>query len=158
MTRLILSYLAALITGAVIVSIANTHIVLEGLVGIGANIPTPVRIEAIQRDLVGFGPTLLALLAIGFAIAFPVAGLIARLLGEGWRRIGYALAGATAVFTLINAITIYYNAVLGSTITPVASGRDVTGLLVLSIGGAAAGLLFAVLKPARHLDQGYQRQ
>lgn len=149
MIRVILSYFLALTVGAVIVSIANTHIVLEGLVGAGAQIPTHVRVDAIGRDLVGFGPTLFILLAIGFAIAFPIAGWLARLLGTGWRRIGFALAGATAVFTLINAITLYYGAVLESTITPVASGRDVTGLLVLSIGGAAAGLLFAFLKPAR---------
>ena len=154
MTRNVLVYLLALIIGTVLVSIANTHIVLEGLIGAGADVPTHVRIDAIKRDLIGFGPPLFALLAIGFAIAFPVAGWLARLLGPGWRRIGYALAGGAAVFTMINSITLYYSFVLDSTFTPVASGRDTTGLLVLSIGGMAAGLLFALLKPARHTRQG----
>ncbi len=152
MVRTVFSFLIAFIVawlaGTLIVSIANTHVGLAALTGIGAEIPTGVRIDAIMTDLVNFGPVLAILTLIGFAIAFPVAGFIARALGPGWRRIGYTLAGAVAVFAIINGITVYFNSMLDSTITPVASGRDWSGLLTLSLGGAAAGLLFSVLKRA----------
>lgn len=152
MLRTITVFLLALITGTILVSIANTHVVLEGLTGVGAEIPTAVRAEAILDDLTGFGPVLGILLLIGFLIAFPVAGFTARLLGPGWRNIGYTMAGGVAVFAIISGITLYYNQMLDSTITPVASGRNWSGLLVLSLGGAAAGLVFALLKPAAHTE------
>ncbi|WP_291841966.1 hypothetical protein [Maricaulis sp.] len=142
------SYLAAVVVGTVLVSLANTHVDLQALVRIGAEIPLPVRMDAITRDLVSFGPTLGALSAIGFAIAFPVAGLIAAWLGPAWRLFGFTLAGAVAIIVMISTITLYYRAVLNSLITPVAASRELSGLLTLSAGGALAGLLFAALKPA----------
>ncbi|MBR9825224.1 MAG: hypothetical protein GYB36_05390 [Alphaproteobacteria bacterium] len=152
MGRTILAFLIAWIAGSLLVSIANTHVGLTSLTGIGADIPTGVRFEAIMTDLVNFGPVLATLILIAFVIAFPVAGFTARLLGSGWRRIGYTLAGAVAVFAIINGITVYYNQMLDSTITPVASGRDWSGLLTLSLGGAAAGLIFSLLKRASYED------
>lgn len=148
--RITASYLAAVLLGTFLVSLTNTHIDLQALVSIGAEIPLAVRLDAIGRDLAGFGPTLGALIAIGFAIALPVAGVIARRLGPGWRTIGFFLAGAVAVIVMISAITIYYRAVLGSLITPVAASREISGLLMLSLGGGLAGLLFARLKPPAH--------
>jgi len=152
MYRTILAFLFAWIIGTLLVSVANTHVGLTSLTGAGAEIPTDVRTDAILTDLIGFGPTLGALLLIGFLIAFPVAGFLARILGAGWRRIGFTLAGGVAVFAMINAITIYYSQMLDSTITPVASGRDWSGLLTLSLGGAAAGFLFSLLKRASYED------
>jgi len=148
--RITASYLAAVLVGTILVSVTNTHIDLQALIAIGAEIPLTVRLDAIARDLAGFGPTLGALTAIGFAIALPVAGLIARRLGPGWRSVGFFLAGAVAIIVMISAITIYYRAVLGSLITPVASSREISGLLMLSLGGGVAGLLFSRLKPAAH--------
>ncbi|WP_297733963.1 hypothetical protein [uncultured Maricaulis sp.] len=148
--RITASYLAAVLVGTFLVSLANTHIDLQALVAIGADIPLAVRLDALGRDLAGFGPTLAALTGIGFAIAFPVAGLVSRALGPGWRSIGYFLAGAVAIIVMISAITIYYRTALGSLITPVASSREISGLLMLSIGGGLSGLLFARLKPAAH--------
>ena len=148
--RTILAFLAAVLTGTVLVSIANTHVVLQGLAGVGATIPTAVRIDAIQRDLAGFAPTLFSLIFAGFLIAFPAAGLLARILGAGWRRIGFTLAGGATIAAIMLGITALYSQLLHSTITPVASSRDLSGLLTLCLGGAAAGLLFAVLKPAGH--------
>lgn len=152
MGRTILAFILAWIAGTLLVSIANTHVGLTNLTGIGAEIPTGVRAGAIWTDLVNFGPILAILLLIGFLIAFPVAGFIARLLGSGWRRIGYTLAGGVAVFTIINGITVYYSQMLDSTITPLASGRDWSGLMTLSLGGLAAGLIFSFLKRASYED------
>jgi len=141
------SYLAAVVTGGFLVSLANTHIDLQALARIGADIPMSVRLDAIARDLAGFGPTLAALIAIGFAIAFPTAGILAAGLGRGWRTFGFSLAGAVAVIVMISSITLYYRLALGSLITPVAASREVSGVLFLALGGALAGLLFARLTP-----------
>lgn len=146
--RTALVFLLSVIVGTVLVSIANTHVVLQALAATGADFSTSVRIDAMQRDLLGFGPTLFGVVLIGFAIAFPVAGWIARLLGKPWRRIGFTLAGGVAVAGIMVAITTYYGMSLHSTITPVASSRTLPGLLSLALAGAGAGFLFSLLKPA----------
>ena len=145
--RTLVVFVLSCLVGAVLVSIANTHVVLQALASVGARIPTGVRIEAIQTDLVGFGPTLLLLVLVAFLIAFPVAGLLARLLGRGWRRLGFTLAGGAAIAVTMIIINTVYSQLLGSAITPVASSRELTGLLTLALGGAAAGFLFATFKP-----------
>jgi hypothetical protein len=146
--RTILVFLLSVATGAVLVSIANTHVVLQALARAGANIPTGVRLDAIRQDLIGFAPTLFVLILAGFAIAFPIASLLARILGRGWRRLGFTLAGGAAIAAIMLGITAFYGQVLDATITPVASSRELPGLLTLCLGGAAAGFLFATLQPA----------
>lgn len=147
LARLLPAYFLAVLVAALLVSIANTHLGLQALAGIGAEITTSVRLDAIQRDLVGFAPTLLLLLALGFAIAFPVSGRVARLLGPAWRRFGYTIGGAVTVIILFNAVTVFYSTVMDTTITPIATVREWPGLLTLSIGGAAGGFLYALLTP-----------
>lgn len=144
------AYLVAVVVGTVLVSLANTHVDLQALARIGAEIPASVRLDASLRDLQGFAPTLFALNLIGFAIAFPVAGWMARRLGSGWRLPGFGLAGGLAVMVTITSITLVYRGLLDSTITPVAASRELTGLMTLALGGLVAGLLFAKLKPAAH--------
>lgn len=146
--RTILLFLLAVATGAVLVSIANTHVVLQALARAGASIPTGVRLDAIRQDLIGFAPTLFVLILAGFAVAFPIASLLARILGRGWRRLGFTLAGGAAIAAIMLGITAFYGQVLDATITPVASSRELPGLLTLCLGGAAAGFLFATLQPA----------
>jgi hypothetical protein len=145
--RTILVFVLALLIGTFLVSMANTHIILGGLTEIGAQIPTAVRLDAIQRDLLGFGPSLLGVLLIGFLVAFPTAGWVASLLGQTWRRTSFTIAGGIAVIVIMLAIKAFYGQVLHSTITPIASSRTLSGLLTLAIGGAGAGFFFALLKP-----------
>ncbi len=139
-------FLLSVLLGAVLVSIANTHVVLQSLAAVGADFSTATRLDAIQRDLIGFGPTLFVVVLIGFTVAFPVAGWIARWLGRPWRRIGFTLAGGAAVACIMIAITAYYGEALQSTVTPVASSRTLAGLLSLALGGAGAGFFFSLLK------------
>ena len=146
--RTVAIYLLAVLVGTILVSLANTHVDLQALARIGAEIPVAVRVDASLRDLQGFAPTLLALNLIGFAIAFPVAGWAAHWLGPSWRLIGFALAGGLVVIVMMGAITVIYRALLDSTITPVAASRELSGLFTLALGGVIAGGLFASLKPA----------
>ena len=145
--RTVLVFLLAVLTGTVLVSLANTHVDRQALVAAGADIPTAVRINAIQRDLAGFAPTLFVLILAGFAIAFPVAGWVSDLLGPNWRRLGFTLAGGLTIATIMLGITALYSQLLDATITPVAASRELGGLLTLCLGGAAAGFLFSLFKP-----------
>jgi hypothetical protein len=147
--RTLTVFAVALLIGTFLVSLANTHIILGGLTEVGAQIPTAVRIDAIQRDLIGFGPTLLGVLLVGFLVAFPTAGWLAGLLGQPWRRTSFTIAGGLAVIVIMLAIKAFYGQVLHSNITPIASSRTLSGLLTLAIGGAGAGFFFALFKPSK---------
>ena len=147
--RTVIAFLIAVLVGTFLVNLANTHVDLQALTSIGAEIPMAVRLDAMMRDLSGFGPTLLVLLTIGFLIAFPVAGFASRALGSQWRGFGFTLAGGLAVIAVVTGITAFYGQVLASTITPVAASRELTGLLTLALGGAIAGCVFARLKPVK---------
>jgi MFS family permease len=148
--RIAFIFMLSVLLGTVLVSIANTHVALQSLSAVGADFSTAVRLDAMKRDLIGFGPTLFAVVLIGFSIAFPVAGWIARLLGKPWRRIGFTLAGGAAVVCIMLAITLYYHQVMHSLITPVASSRTLAGLLSLALAGAGAGFFFSLLKGPAH--------
>jgi hypothetical protein len=147
-TRTVIAFLLASIVGTLLVSLANTHIILGGLSAVGAEFSTEVRMEAILSDLAGLGPTLALLTMIGFLIAFPVAGYISRLLGPSWRRVGFTLAGGATIIVMMMAVKLFYSTIMDSVITPIASAREMSGLLTLAIGGAGGGFLFALLKPA----------
>jgi len=144
--RTVFAFLIAVLVGTILVSLANTHIDLQALASVGAEIEMGVRMDAMMRDLLGFGPTLLMVLALGFIIAFPIASWASKALGPNWRCIGFTLAGGLAVIAVMTGITAFYGQVLASTITPVAASRELSGLLLLSVGGAIAGCVFAQLK------------
>ncbi|PIW30202.1 MAG: hypothetical protein COW29_04560 [Rhodobacterales bacterium CG15_BIG_FIL_POST_REV_8_21_14_020_59_13] len=142
--RLPLAYLAAVVIGGLATTILSTQIVLQYLVNAGAVMPLEARMAATLADLTGFAPTLILLTAIGYLIAFPVARLVSHRIG-GLRAFGYVLAGFVTLMVMIYAIEVFYQAVLASTITPIGSGRDLWGLVILGIGGALGGAVFARL-------------
>ena len=148
-TRPVIAYLVAVLTGGVATTILSTQVVLQYLINAGADMPLDARLDATLTDLTGFAPTLILLTAIGYLIAFPVARLVSRRIGS-LRTFGYVLAGFVTIMVMIYAIEFFYQTVLASTITPIGSGRDLWGLLIIGLGGAAGGWVFALLaKPAR---------
>lgn len=142
--RLPLAYLIAVLIGGLATTILSTQIVLQYLVNTGAEMPLTARHDATLADLTGFAPTLILLTAIGYLIALPVARFVSTRIGR-LRTFGYVLAGFVTIMVMIYAIEVFYQAVLASTIAPIASGRDLWGLLILGFGGAIGGLVFAGL-------------
>lgn len=140
--RLSLAYAIAVVIGGLLTTILSTQVVLQYLINAGADMPLGVRLEATLADLAGFAPTLTLLTAIGYLIAFPVAAFVSRRIGS-LRVFGYAAAGYVTIMVMIHAIEVFYQAALASTITPIGSGRDLWGLLIIGFGGAAGGLVFA---------------
>jgi len=135
--------LAASVTGA-IGSLVQTQFNLAAVASLDGPVPFHLRIETTMLDLAGFAPALALIVAVGFAIAFPVAAWLARRwrLGSVPRLLLYALAGATAVATPIFLM----NHLLS--MAPIAATRDTAGLLLLCSGGALGGSLFAALVDA----------
>jgi hypothetical protein len=101
---------------------------------------TADHITWITHDIVGMGPMYGALTGIAFAIAFTVAGFLARF--TGLRTIVFIVAGAVAIVVLFTIM----KATLGT--VGVFGARGPEGLAVQAAVGALAGLLFATFKPA----------
>ena len=146
--RILLAFILAVFAGAAVTTLANTEVNLQALAGVGAEIGMGARLDAMGRDLAGFGPTMAIVLGIGFLIAFLVAGLVVRL-APGLRLIAYPAAGAAAVIAVMVGITLFYGAMLDATITPVAAARTLPGLLALSTGGLVAGWVMLTVLPGR---------
>lgn len=140
--KLILAYLAALITVTVLGTVFQTQFNLAALANLGVPIPPDVRLQATGYDLLGFPPSFTPIMAAGLLIAFIVAAVLVRWL-PNWRGALYALAGATAVFTAIQTMNIIFE------IAPVAATRGLFGFASLILAGAAAGWVYAVFAPKR---------
>ena len=76
--RLILGYLAAVLIMVALGVIAQSLFVLSGLKAVGAAIGLMEGVAMIVDDLMGLGPNYAIFIALGFAIALPVAGSISQ--------------------------------------------------------------------------------
>lgn len=138
--QVVLAWLVAIITTAVIGSIIQTQFSLAAIAAVGAPVPIDVRLAMTMQDLAGFTPALAAITAAGFVVAFGVAALLAL----AWPRrqvLLYTLAGATALLVAIGLM----NAVLP--VIAIGATRSVLGLLAFALAGAAGGRVFAALVP-----------
>ena len=140
--RIIASFIAATVIGAILVTAAQTQVNLQSLIAIGAEISFGVRLDATLRDLSAVGPIMGGVLGLGFLIAFATTGMIVRH-AASLRLLGYPLAGAAAVIVALYAIQWLFAWRLDSIITPFAATRSFAGLAVMALGGAIAGLAYA---------------
>ena len=110
---------------------------LAELQALGATVEWPVRLRTTAQDLLGFGPLYAAVVAVAYAVAFPLAARSAR---RGGRPAWFALAGWCALLLAIRGVD-------AATPPPVliAATRDTFGWLGMTAGGALAGWLYARL-------------
>ncbi len=88
--------------------------------------------QAVWHDLLGMFPTFAPLIAAAFVVALPVIRLVSR------GRSRWLLIGCTSgFFVAIVAMHLAMTAVLN--VTPVASARSFSGLLLQGLAGAAGG-------------------
>lgn len=136
--RQIVRFGVAVAAAAALGTLASTHFVLQGLGDIGVQIGFGARAAMHWEDLLGMGPLFAGIVAVGFAIAFPVAKAVMRAL-PAWQPVGYPLAGAAALVVAL----LLMQGVLG--IMPVAGARSVLGLAGQGVAGALGGFVFAAL-------------
>lgn len=139
-------YLLATAVAATLATIASTQFVLAGLADFGVALPAGTRLAMTLHDLGAMGPRYGALIAAGFVVALPVAGLLGRV-GDRFagsrstalRGARFALAGATAMA----AILLSMRALLA--LMPIAGARSTAGFAVQLACGAVGGWLYAHL-------------
>ncbi len=143
--RSLFAWLVAAGVAAVLGSIAQTQFNLAAVATLDGPVPAGLRIETTLLDIAGFAPGLALIVATGFGIAFPVAARLARRLAPGGiaRAALYGLAGGAAVWAAIFLM----NTLLP--MTPVAATREAAGLMMMVAAGAAGGITFGALVPAR---------
>jgi len=140
MLRVLAGYLAAVAVTYLTAVIHQTQSVVANLHDMGVNVSLSERVSATAHDLAGMATTFLPMIAVGFAIALPVARLIIRRLPR-WRPVGYALAGGAAMLTIHVALQTALD------ITPVAAARSSLGLTVQALCGAFGGWVFLNVLP-----------
>ena len=135
----------AVITTFLMGSMANSQFVLADLELIGVAIPFSSRLSATLNDLTGLLPGYGAVIAIGFAIAFPLASWCRHRFNTG--RWIFPLAGFTSIFAIISLMHPVME------ITLIAGARSTVGLMCQCLAGALGGCMFAARKRSQEERQ-----
>jgi len=144
------AFLLALVVAIVWGSVVQSQYNLAALASIGADVGS-VRVQATLRDIFsGFFPTYGGYVVLpALLVAFIVAALVERKLPPAARIPLFALAGGLAVFLAIPLVNL-----LAPVALLVGATRDWSCTFWMAVGGVVAGVLFALLAPARprHVD------
>ncbi len=135
-----MAFVAAVLAAYVLAVLMYTQLNLGNVVEMGLTVTLADRFSAAVHDLWSMN-LLLALIAVGFAIAFLVTHLVLRMLPQ-LRYLGYILAGGLAIFVLDFSL---YKAMGDMHILAVT--RTTVGTLALSLAGAIGGYVFVRLLP-----------
>lgn len=138
MKRVLPGWAAAVLCAATVGSVVQTQFNLAALAGLGTTIDVATRLRATVHDLAHFAPLYGVVVAVSFALAWPVAALLAKRLPD-YRAGLFTLAGFTAVLVMLLTM----NAVMP--VTPVAATRNPVATGLMGLAGAAAGRLYAGL-------------
>jgi len=131
-----LSFVAATAVTAVLSSVAQTQLNLQALIEMGMTIELPLRMRSSLSDLINFAPLWALIVAVGFALAFPVAWMLHRWVLAS-RALWFVLAGAVSI-----AVTLALMQMLLG-ITVVAAARSTLGMALLCLSGALGGWIQA---------------
>lgn len=139
-------WLAASIVTGLAATFMSAQFVAAALQSAGAAIPASDRLFMAGQDIIGFAPLYTVFIAIGLAIAFTVAGLLARRFAAR-RVLIFTVAGAVSMAVMLLAMErVFFGVPL------VAGARTGLGFAAQMLCGALGGYVFARLrtpKPAR---------
>jgi hypothetical protein len=146
----VLAFIVAVVVATVWGSVVQTQFNMSALNRIGAGISGDVRLQATLRDIFsGFTPTYGGYIVLpSLLVAFLVASWVARRSTRRARLAWFAAAGGLAIL-LGNPVVNF----LSPLALLVGATRDVSCLVLMSLGGVAAGVLFAVMhRPPTHVE------
>lgn len=148
MKEFISAWLLAVLAAFVAGSVAHSQFVLADLEQIGVSISLSSRLSTTFEDLVGLLPGYGAVLAIGFLLAFLLAGWVRNTFHTGgWI---FAMAGFVAVLTVFALMYPLME------ITLIAGARSMAGLICQCLAGALGGIVFAILKKSKGEVSGHE--
>ena len=136
MIRRIVTFLGAVLATYIVAAVLASNSVVSNVIAMGLPVSLGKRFEVIGHDIMGMATSYLPLIAVGFLLAFLVAGLLARK-RPGLRIAVYVLAGIVAVLCINVSLKMAFD------ITPIAAARTTVGLSMQAISGAVGGYLFA---------------
>lgn len=136
-----MAFVAAVLAAYVLAVLMYTQLNLSNVVEMGLSVTMADRLSAALHDLWSMN-LLLALIAVGFAIAFSITHLVLRVLPQ-LRYLGYILAGGLAIYVLDFSLF----KVMGD-MHVLAVTRTMVGSLAMSLAGAIGGYVFVRLLPA----------
>lgn len=134
-----LDFVAALSLAVLWGSIAQTQFNLAALTSLGAEIGTGTRLATTGQDLLGFGPLYAAVVGVILLVALPIAAALTRLMPR-FRLLWFTVSAGVGWLVALRLID-----ALVPMPTLIAATRDWPGLVVMAIGVALAGALFAML-------------
>ena len=133
------AYLATVLVLVALAVIAQSLFVLAGLGAVGAEIGAADALSMIGDDLTGLGPLYAIFIALGLAIALPVAVLAGRVLPapRGW------VFSAAGLVCMLVMLTLMKEVFFG--VQVIAGARSMAGLLTQAVMGGLAGVVFVLL-------------
>ncbi len=134
-SRIVIGFIAAVLTTATLASAFSTQVVIAGLADIGVDVPFATRIGMTFSDL----PILAVLVPAAAACllpAFVIASLLSRL-GRLPRLTWFVLAGGSAYLVELHIIEWQ----LG--LMPIGGARTAAGMTLQTLAGAAGGWVYA---------------
>lgn len=138
-TRVFLAFILAVVLATVLGTVFQTQFNLAALSDMGVSVPLEIRLRTTGQDLLGFSPTLGALVTPAFVLALPAAAYVERLWPRG-RWIVFLLAGGLSV---LGALMVA-NAVAPMP-TLISANRTFAGTLGLMASGALGAWFFTWL-------------
>jgi hypothetical protein len=133
------AYLAVVLILVTLAVIAQSLFVLAGLMAVGAEIGAADALSMIVDDLAGLGPLYAIFIALGLAVALPMAALAGRLLPvpRVW------VFGAAGLVCMLVMLTLMKEVFFG--VQVIAGARSMAGLLTQAVMGGLAGAVFVRL-------------
>ncbi|MGC6512123.1 MAG: hypothetical protein ACON4J_05100 [Parvibaculales bacterium] len=139
----IISFAAGLLVFDILAATVSTQMVLEEIAALGVDISLQTRLSTTLHDIAGLMPTFSPIFGLGFLIAFWAASEVTK---RTKLSADMVYAGAGAVSVLVTLLTI--EAVFG--LTALAAARETTGIILLSLCGLPAGVIYRRLTLRLH--------
>lgn len=146
MVRILIGWLTAVLVATVAGSLVQSRFTLAAIERIHAPVALRDRLALYVHDLGHFAPLWAVIMALGFLIAFPVAGWLAHRRPR-WHAALFPLAGLAAVLTAL----LVMDAMLP--VTVIAAARSALGVSLLCLAGALGGAVYIAIVPYRQKGQ-----
>ena len=146
MIKVTASFILSAALTAILMVAVSTQNTFSGLRELGVNASASKQLSTTLTDIAGTGPLLGVIVAIGFLIALPVAGLVYKKI-KRLRGLIFWLAGMACVFVILFGME---KAFFG---TPLLQGaREPLWMLMTMLCGGLGAALFARLTKAKAHD------
>ena len=119
------------------ISTASTHVV-NSLENMGFDVSFAMRMDILGQDLINMLALYGTIFGVALLLAFLSAALFIRLTRLPLPHVIYGVAGFVGILVAFLAMKAAFG------ITPIAISRSLSGLLIQSLGGAVAGVLFSL--------------